>query len=176
MRQLLLTIKNRMVSVEQFLCALLLFGVMAVTVWGVFERFVIRMGMGWTDELARYLNFYCVFLGASLGVVKGSHIGVDVFVRLLPARMHRFMCVVSYIISAVFCLAIVWTGYDFFIRLMNSRQVSAAMRIPICWVFLSIPAGCALMFLHYILRLLTADLDVPDGDAADAPGQEGEKA
>jgi len=154
MQDLILKLENRLVSIEKLLCSTLLFALIFVTVWGVFERFVLHIGMGWTDEVARYISIYAVFIGASLGVYKSAHVGVDVFVRILPASMNKTMANLSYLLSGFFCLIISWTGFSYFLRLEASHQVSTALRIPICWIFFAIPFGCFLMMLHYIARVV----------------------
>ncbi len=131
-----------------------------VTLWGVFERFVLHIGMGWTDEVARYVSIYAVFIGASLGVYKSAHIGVDVFVRILPKNMTKTMSIITFALSGIFCGTIAWTGMSFFLRLQASHQVSTALRFPICWVFIAIPIGCFLMMLHYIARIIVDESEV----------------
>lgn len=162
MRSILQQINDKLVEAEKVTCAVLMFVVLTVTLWGVFERFVLRAGFGWSDEVARYVNVYCIFLGACLGVVKSAHVGVDVFVRLIPARHQKALGVIAYTLSAAFCAAIAFTGYSYFLRLHASNQISAALQIPICWVFFAVPLGCGLMCLHYILRLALGDIEVPE--------------
>lgn len=157
MQEFILKLENRLVIIEKFLCSTLLFALIFVTVWGVFERFVLHIGMGWTDEVARYISIYAVFIGASLGVYKSTHVGVDVFVRILPNSMNRFMAIISCVLSGIFCALIAWTGFFYFLRLEASQQVSTALRIPVCWIFLAIPLGCFLMMLHYIARIILGD-------------------
>jgi C4-dicarboxylate transporter DctQ subunit len=132
-----------------------------VTLWGIFERYVLRGGFAVSDELARYINVYCIFLGACLGVVKGSHVGVDVFVRIIPARFQKALGSMAYAVSAAFCATIAYTGFSYFQRLYASGQITVSLHIPICFVFLAIPLGCALMCIHYILRLALGDIDTP---------------
>lgn len=162
MRTFLQQINDKLIQTEQAACAMLLFVVLVVTLWGVFERFVLRTGFGWSDEAARYVNVYCIFLGACLGVMKNAHVGVDVFVRLVPMRYQKALGIVTYALCAAFCATVAYTGYSYFLRLQASNQISAALQIPICWVFLAVPLGCGLMCLHYILRLALGDIETPE--------------
>lgn len=161
MRKLLSRFHQGLIAAEQIACALLMAGVMLAALWGILERFVLRGGLGVSDELARYLNVYCIFLGAALGVSKGAHVGVDVFVRLLPARLHRAAAAFSYAVSGGLCAVIACTGFIYFLRLLNSGQITPALRLPICLVFLAVPLGTALMCLHFVLRLATGDIETP---------------
>ncbi len=70
---------------EYAVCALLAVMVVVVFLQVIF-RFVIRSSLPWSEELARYLMVWIVFLGASIGVKRKSHIGVEAVVALLPDR------------------------------------------------------------------------------------------
>jgi len=41
------------------------------------SRFVLRDSLSWSEELARYLMVWATFIGASIGVKRGSHVGVE---------------------------------------------------------------------------------------------------
>ncbi|MCC8193233.1 MAG: TRAP transporter small permease [Deltaproteobacteria bacterium] len=172
MRCILEKINRALIQSETAICAFLMAGVALATLWGVFERFVLRIGLGISDELARYINVYCIFFGACLGVVKSSHVGVDVFVRILPARMHKIMGIISYAICAVFCAIISCTGFSYFMRLYLSNQLTPSLQIPICFVFLAVPVGCLLMGIHFVLRIALDDIDTPASIAAAATPEE----
>ena len=102
MIQSLLALKERLVRIEVFACGLLLIVMTLVISYGMFERFVIRHGIGWTDELSRYVSIWAIFFGASLGIVRGTHVGVEVFVRCLPEAVQRIAEKLSLLICTIF--------------------------------------------------------------------------
>ena len=158
MIQSLLALKERLVRIEVFACGLLLIVMTLVISYGMFERFVIRHGVGWTDELSRYVSIWAIFFGASLGIVRGTHVGVEVFVRCLPEALQRIAEKLSLLICTIFTGVLTWQAVLYFIRLDNSGQVTPAMLVPMSWVFLAVPVGCAFMFVHFFIELVTHGL------------------
>ena len=55
-------------------------------VWGVFTRYILGHQSQWTEELARMLLIWVALLGASMGFIKKSHLGVDYFVNKLSEK------------------------------------------------------------------------------------------
>ena len=57
-----------------------------VTLAQVIFRYVIAAPLPWSEELARYCFVWIVFLGGAIGLSRGIHLGVDLFVNMLPPR------------------------------------------------------------------------------------------
>ena len=55
-------------------------------VLGVFTRYVIGHQTEWTEELAKILLVWVSMLGASIGFIRKSHLGVDYFVNKLSEK------------------------------------------------------------------------------------------
>lgn len=155
MIQGLLALKERLVRIEVLACGFLLIVMTLVISYGMFERFVIRHGVGWTDELSRYVSIWAIFFGASLGIVRGAHVGVEVFVRCLPESLQHWAEKISLLICTIFTGVLTWQAVLYFIRLDNSGQVTPAMLIPMSWAFLAVPVGCAFMCVHFLIELVT---------------------
>lgn len=153
------SLKDRMVRFELIACGILLIVMTAVVSYGMFERFVIRYGIGWTDELSRYLSIWAIFMGASLGIVRGAHVGVEVFVQILPKRLQFWAEKLSMLICSIFTGALTYVAVIYFIRLENSGQITPAMQVPMSWAFLAVPVGCAFMFVHFVIELLQSKKD-----------------
>lgn len=153
MSSLLLILRNYLAKIEAFFCGFLLVLMTGVISYGMFERFVIRHGVGWTDELSRYLSIWAIFFGASLGITRGAHIGVEVFVRLLPQKLQLFVQKFTFFVCALFTGILSYYSVLYFIRLLNSRQVTPGLQVPLCWAFLAVPIGLFLMCLHFFIQL-----------------------
>jgi len=149
--QFLLRLQKMLIRIEEYIAAWLLIAMTTVVFWGILERFVIRGGFGFTDELSRYISIWAVFFGGCLGVVKNAHIGVEVFVKPLPQKFQRPLAVLANLLCMVFMGLAAWHGWDYFIRLSNTTQTSPAMGVPMYLVFLAVPIGCALMCIHYLI-------------------------
>lgn len=125
-------------------------GMIVVVGLQVFFRFVVKGSLPWSEELARYLMVWTVFIGASLGAKEGAHIGVEAFVRLLPKSMYKAACVLAGIISIVFCIVVTFLSLKVVNNIYLSGQLSPAMEIPIYWAYLAIPVGMILMAISFL--------------------------
>ena len=86
-------------------------------------------------------------LGAAVGLRKGRHLGVRLFVEKLPEGVYnKFFVPVIQAVMFGFFLVVVDQGIGFCQR--GAFQVSPAMDLPMFWVYLSIPVGGSLMALN----------------------------
>lgn len=119
--------------------------------------------LAWSEELTRYLMVWATFLGASCVYRRSGHISVTVIRALFPVSCQRAMQVCCHLLCGAFCLAAVLYGIDY--MGMQSRQLSAALRIPMSWVYLAIPIGCGIMAFHVVdllLKMLPGGADTED--------------
>jgi TRAP-type C4-dicarboxylate transport system permease small subunit len=122
--------------------------------------------LAWSEELTRYLMVWATFLGASCVYRRSGHISVTVIQTLFPVSCQKAMQVCCHLLCGAFFLAAVSYGIDYMD--MQSRQLSAALRIPMSLVYLAIPTGCAIMVFHVLdllLKMLPADGRSEEGAA-----------
>jgi len=63
---------------------------------------LLRLNLGWAQELCIYMFVWMAKFGAAYGVRHGTHVGVDVLVRALPASKARYMVLVGLAGGAIF--------------------------------------------------------------------------
>ena len=111
----------------------------------VFSRYVLNHSLFWSEELARYLFIWLVFLSAAMVLRQDRHIQVSVFVDMLPASMKRAIIVLGELLMLGFAGVVLVES----IRLagMVWTVLTAAMEIPWTFVYLGIILGMAIMVL-----------------------------
>ena len=67
------------------------------------------VGMDWADSLLRKGTMWLAFLGASLATYTHKHIGIDVILRIVPARAKYIMLTLSGIMSGLITLGLVYS-------------------------------------------------------------------
>jgi C4-dicarboxylate transporter DctQ subunit len=104
----------------------------------------------WSEELTRYLLVWITMIGASEGVKRASHVGVEVFTMLLPLKLRKLVNILSLAVSLAFCVLVV--RYSFLIIRLQivNNQITPAMRIPIWFAYAALPVGSVLMSIRYI--------------------------
>lgn len=87
---------------EGFLC-LLLVSMTLLVFAEVVARFGFNSGIHWAQEVTLLLSAWFVLFGASYGVKVGAHIGVDVFVKMLPKHIHRGFTLLAVLLALFYC-------------------------------------------------------------------------
>ena len=119
----------------------------------IFLQIVTRaMGasLPWSEELARYIMAYAVFIGASIAAKEGAHIGIIALVHALPPRAKKFMKVIAMFTAFIFSALVVYLSLIILQFLINLGQVSPAMRIPMWMVYAALPLGATLMGIRFL--------------------------
>ncbi len=111
----------------------------------VFSRYVLNHSLYWSEELARYLFIWLVFLSAAVVLRKDRHIQVTAVVDLLPAWLQKPV----YFLGDLLMLAFVGVVFVEAIRLAGMVWTvwTAAMEIPWSLVYLGIILGMAAMLV-----------------------------
>ncbi len=87
--------------------------VMGVLVLGnVVLRYVFSTGIALSEELARLLFVWLIFLGAILASRQHAHIGFDTLVRKLPARWKKLVLLISGALMLFGCALFVIGGWE----------------------------------------------------------------
>jgi TRAP-type C4-dicarboxylate transport system permease small subunit len=124
-----------------------LVAVMTVVVFlQVVYRYVLTQPLHWSEELARYLFVWLSILGATLGLQKRGHFGLDFFYRMFPDKGRRFLQFLIYLLMGGVILVILVQG----IKLVQITvlQESPAMGISMGWAYACLPVAAALMTIH----------------------------
>jgi C4-dicarboxylate transporter DctQ subunit len=131
----------------------------------VFIEVVMRFGFGggflWAQELTLHLSAWFVLFGVSYGLKVGAHIGVDAFVKTLPAMGQRFLSTIAVLLSLAYCGLFL---YGSWIYLSKMKKIGIELEdMPIqTWVAHSILI-IGLTFLS--IRLLQLLWRIIKGDA-----------
>ena len=108
--------------------------------WGVFSRYVLKNQSPWTEELARMLLIWVSLLGAAIGFIRGSHLGVDYFVGKLSERKQVIGQIIVYLLVVCFAsLAMIYGGIRLVVLTLSMGQVSPALQLKMGYVYLAVP-------------------------------------
>lgn len=114
----------------------------------VVSREIIGSSFPWTEEVARFLMIWITFLGASFAFQYGAHIGIEYFKMKLSNLLQRSFELIALLACSVFFYFMIKYGLDISNRAMV--QTSAALNIPMGYVYLVIPISGFLMFLNLV--------------------------
>ncbi len=126
----------------------LLQGLMVITIANmailVFINVVLRYGfnsnLGITEELARYMFVWLTFLGAISAFAKNTHVGVDTFLRRMPAGLRNIVQILSDIAMLVCCGLILIGSWK--LTLLNMNNLLPISEIPVgAMYFAGVPSS-----------------------------------
>lgn len=126
----------------------------------VVMRYVFRNSLSWSEELARFLYIWEVWLGIAYATKTGEHLRVTLVYNLVKGRAAFILRVAVNILWLAFGILMACIGGQTMISIMNFGQLSSAMRIPMWLVYLAVPTGAFLMAVRLIedtVRLCKAE-------------------
>ena len=118
--------------------------------------------LSWSEEVTRYLLVWSTFIGGSIVYKYRGHISVTLLHdRCLPLLRNGLIVFVHLACGAFCTIAVV---YGFRYMGLQGRQLSAALRVPMRYMYMAIPVGFLVMDLH-ILDALVQQLAKKDEGA-----------
>jgi len=122
---------------------------LAIIFFQVISRYLLGFSFEWSEELARFLFVWAVFLGSALIMGEDGHLAVELLPRLLNGKKTGL--VLDVFINAcgyVFILLLIVQGW-----LMTETmtfQESPGLGIPMSWVYVIMPISGVLMLLYHL--------------------------
>ncbi len=126
--------------------------VMVINVlWQVFSRFIISRPSSFTEELARYSLIWLSVLGAGYVTGKKMHLAIDILPTKAKGKnkifVEMFIDICVFLFSAT---VMIWGGYNLVYISFQLGQVTAAMQIPIGYIYLVVPiSGLFMVFYSF---------------------------
>ena len=136
-----------------FLLTIMLLSVL----WGVATRYIFANQSSWTDELARFMLIWVSILGAAFISGKNAHIAIDLLPGYLSPknnlRLQMFVsAVVGFFVLAVFIIG----GLRYVFISFKLGQTSAALELPMGYVYLVLPIAGAIVIYYKTNQFLEA--------------------
>lgn len=132
---------------------------------GVFFRYFLQIGLGWTEELARYLQIWLTFVGATVAVKRWAHFQLTLVNQWIPAGVRRFTQIFAIAVVVALAAIMIKNGID--ITRVTWNQASPVMGWRIGYLYLISPVSGVLMIFfalrHLVITLRSGDLPVPHG-------------
>ncbi|HZH61483.1 MAG TPA: TRAP transporter small permease [Metabacillus sp.] len=136
---------------EEYILIVLSICTVIIVFTQVFMRYVLGESLTWSEEVARYLFIWMIYVGVSYGVQKDKHLGVDAFPMMFEKKGRIIIDMIASF--SFFVFAVVMTYYGFDIVLKVTRE-SAALELPLEWVYAAPVVGMVLTSIRLIQKLV----------------------
>jgi len=112
----------------------------------VIFRYVFHNSLTFSEELARYLFVWTVFLCSAV------HIIVGVLTERLKGKKAKYIKIAAYVTTMVFVSILFFQGLK--MMKLSSFQHSPALGISMSWVYLAIPVATFVMFCNILILIV----------------------
>ena len=143
-------------SFEDGVCAIILFVMLILTFVNVIARKFLVMidpslgSMHFIEELTCVGLMILSILGAATATKRGAHLGLSVVTDLLPKTAQSVLALICDLLSAAFCAAIIYLGYQYVQNQFTNNVLSMGMSWPVWLYGIWLPIGAAVLFIRQV--------------------------
>lgn len=116
----------------------------------VFFRYVLKIGISWSEEVSRFLFIWFVYISASYAVQVGTHIRVSLVVDFMPASLQRPMQIISDFLWIGFNAIVIVSGVQLITGMIEYPVYSTSLLVPMAVIYIIIPLSHALMIVRIL--------------------------
>ncbi|HBD64162.1 MAG TPA: hypothetical protein DC038_06965 [Clostridiales bacterium] len=138
-------------KLEKFILYILaaLFAVMVISLfYQIIMRFIFQSANAWSEELTRYAFIWMSMLGSSVATRRSRNMDVDFIVNRMPKNLKIINKFVTRGLIIAFLLVLIVYGTN--LVGITHKQLSAGIRIPMSYVYASVPVGAILILLFTV--------------------------
>jgi len=143
-------IEDYAVRLEGLILFVALFGLIVMLAMQVFFRFVLQAPLAFTEETARLLFSWLVFVGAARALYVSQHFMVDIVYKHAPAALQTLFGYVCDAATIVLAIVLAYAG----VRFMSSGQMLPVLGISVGYQSAALPVGMALLGFHALAFVL----------------------
>lgn len=144
-------------KLDRFISTMLvvLMALMVINVtWQVVSRYVFQDPSSFTDELARYMLIWVGMLGSAYVAGKKEHLAIDILLTSLSSRSQMKLMVFIDACVLIFALTIMLIGGSNLVYItFILGQKSAALQIPLAYVYIIIPFSGLLVIYYQLVAM-----------------------
>jgi len=140
-------------NAEKIICVICLSTMSVLIVVQVFFRYVLQNSISWSEEIARYLFIWLIYIGISYGVKEDKHIAVEAIANMLPEKGQKVFAIISDILFLFFAVLVLFYGTQVVGMIAKSGQLSPASHIPMQLIYAAPVIGFALVVIRLIQNI-----------------------
>ena len=115
----------------------------------VILRYLLHSPLTWSEEVAKYLSIWVVFLGMAVAMRRTLLIAVEAVIQNVPESIGRAMRLLSLLLIMVFVGYLTYIGTV--LAFGAAEQNFASLELPMSLVYAAIPVGSFLTLLNAVV-------------------------
>lgn len=138
--------------------------VITIMITQVIARYVFNSSLIWAEELCRYILVWQTFLFIGIAYHYGELAILDVISPLVSPRMRLLIRTIVTLPVIYFLFLLIQTGLVHASRFKAQNipaidfiwtsLTGAPAHLPVFWIYVSVPIGCAILLIHLVISLL----------------------
>ena len=140
--------KRFLENLVEGICMVLVVALAVVVFLQVFNRFVLKAPLAWSEDLAMLLFQWVAFLGAAVGVKRMRHFGIELVVRKLSEKSRHWIEILVPFIVGIVAVTMITEGYK--LIQFNINRIYSSMDLSYIWAYLPIPLSGVLIIIFLI--------------------------
>jgi len=134
---------------EEFLVASAVLIVVVINFASIVTR-EIGIRMGQAQEVMLLMFVWITFLGIPLATKRRAHLGLSLFVDLLPAKLQRYTTLLALAVALFFLGTLGYFGVKMVIQEYNTLQTTPSLGLPV-WPFgAAVPVSALLTAIRFL--------------------------
>ena len=134
---------------EEYLLVFLMVVEVVVVFAQVVTRYVFHSPLAWSEELARYMFIWLVWIGAAYATKMRKNIIIDVVCSKFKGNVKLISEIINFVLFVVLMLFMLWTTSTVMMQVYESNSIGTGTHLPMWIVWLSLPLSMALNLLRY---------------------------
>jgi TRAP-type transport system small permease protein len=118
----------------------------------VISRYIFGKPLSFTEEAARLVFIWVVFLGAAEAFRRKTTISIDVLFKILPRKVQKAIEGLNSVVIAGVLAMLILSGIK--VVKATSHVDLITVPLPASFVYLAVPVACAIMLIYAFWNLV----------------------
>ncbi len=119
---------------------------------GVFFRYVVGQALAWSEEVGTLCLIWLTFVGGAIGITRGSHFSIHLFLDRLRPRQQRILQTAIALLIMIFGLVVAPYGLE--LTQSNSTSITPGLGLNLGVQYASAFVGGVLMVCYALALAL----------------------
>jgi len=166
---------------EEYLLATSIVVTVSVIFFQVFMRVLFSSLIVWSEELARFVFVWRVWLAVSLVTRRKGHLSINLLYNKVKGIPAIILKAIARLVTMLFCVFLVVTGWEVMMNMFGTGQTSPVLMLPLWILYLCIPFSFFITLIRLIHQSyedikehLAKKPSDGDGDAAETLSEGGD--
>lgn len=135
---------------EEYLLVLLMSLEVIIVFAQVITRFVLKTPLAWSEEIARYMFIWLVWVGAAYATKENKNIKIDILSSKFTGAMKVIADIFTGILFIGLMLFMLYTSGKVTYTVYLSNSIATGSHMPMWIAWFSLPLSMALMLFRFI--------------------------